>query len=59
MAALRLTFDAVFFLLPFVAYGLWLMATRRSASAGSPDWQVRTIAYLAHRRRRADDRVDR
>ena len=40
-----LTFDAVFFLLPFVAYGLWLLATRRSLG-GVPDWEVRTIAIL-------------
>jgi uncharacterized protein DUF6111 len=38
--------DAVFFLLPFAAYALWLVFTRGSAR-NIDDWQVRTIAYLA------------
>ena len=41
-----LAFDAIFFLLPFALYALWLVATRGSlANIGS--WQARTIAVLA------------
>ncbi|MCR4283429.1 MAG: DUF6111 family protein [Bauldia sp.] len=39
-------FDAIFFLLPFAAYALWLIITRRTLT-NAADWQVRTIAYLA------------
>jgi hypothetical protein len=39
-------FDAVFFLLPFAAYALWLVLTRRTLT-NAADWQVRTIGYLA------------
>lgn len=38
--------DAIFFLMPFAAYALWLMMTRRSVT-NPDDWQVRTIAWLA------------
>ena len=41
-----LAFNAVFFLLPFAGYGLWLVVTRGSAS-NAGDWTVRTIAGLA------------
>jgi hypothetical protein len=41
-----LAFDAIFFLLPFAAYALWLVATRGSLS-NIADWQARTIAALA------------
>lgn len=41
-----LLLDAVFFLLPFVAYGAWLVFTRGSMT-NLEDWQARTIAYLA------------
>ncbi len=40
-----LTVDAVFFLLPFLAYGLWLMATRQRIG-GVSEWEVRTVATL-------------
>lgn len=40
-----LSFDAVFFLLPFIAYGLWLLATRRRIG-GVSEWEVRTVATL-------------
>ena len=39
-------FDGVFFLVPFVIYGLWLLATRRNFG-GVEDWQVKTIAVLS------------
>ncbi|HVY21535.1 MAG TPA: DUF6111 family protein [Bauldia sp.] len=39
-------FDAIFFLLPFAAYALWLVLTRRTLT-NAADWQVRTIGYLA------------
>ena len=39
-------FDVVLFLLPFAAYALWLLVTRRSLS-NVDDWTVRTIGYLA------------
>lgn len=39
-------FDAIFFLIPFAVYALWLMITRGSLS-NVADWQARTIAWLA------------
>jgi hypothetical protein len=39
-------FDAVFFLLPFAAYALWLVVTRRTLTQAA-DWEIRTIGYLA------------
>jgi hypothetical protein len=39
-------FDALFFLLPFAAYGLWLLVTRRSVG-GVAEWEVRTVTYLS------------
>jgi len=39
-------FDALFFLIPFAVYALWLMFTRGSL-ANITDWQARTIAWLA------------
>lgn len=41
-----LLFNAVFFVLPFAAYALWLAATRGTAS-GPADWTGRTILSLA------------
>ncbi len=41
-----IAFDAVFFLLPFAIYALWLIFTRRTLRNIS-DWQISTIAYLA------------
>jgi len=41
-----LAFDALLFLLPFAAYGLWLMATQRSLG-GVAEWEVKTVGYLA------------
>ena len=41
-----LAFDAVFFLVPFAVYALWLMITRGSLN-NIADWQARTIAALA------------
>lgn len=38
--------DVVLFLLPFGAYALWLMLTRRTVR-NPDDWQVRTITWLA------------
>lgn len=38
--------DAIFFLMPFAAYALWLMMTRRTMTDPN-DWQVKTIAWLA------------
>jgi hypothetical protein len=39
-------FNAVFFLLPFLIYAVWLGATRGSIGSVN-DWTVRTIGYLA------------
>ncbi len=39
-------FDAIFFLIPFAVYALWLVITRGSLS-NIADWQARTIAWLA------------
>lgn len=39
-------FDALFFLLPFAVYALWLLFTRGSLS-NIADWQAKTIAALA------------
>jgi hypothetical protein len=39
-------FDALFFLVPFAVYALWLIITRGSL-ANIADWQARTIAWLA------------
>ena len=39
-------FDALFFLIPFAVYALWLVVTRGSLSNIS-DWQAKTIAWLA------------
>ena len=39
-------FDAVFFLLPFAIYALWLVASRRAVGAAA-EWETRTIGYLA------------
>ena len=39
-------FDALFFLIPFAVYALWLVFTRGSL-ANIADWQARTIAWLA------------
>jgi hypothetical protein len=41
-----LLFNAVFFVLPFAAYAVWLAATRGSAG-GPGDWTARTILSLA------------
>jgi hypothetical protein len=38
--------DALFFLMPFAAYALWLMVTRRTIR-DPDDWTVKTIAWLA------------
>ena len=38
--------DALFFLMPFAAYALWLMVTRRTIRDPN-DWTVKTIAWLA------------
>ena len=38
--------DALFFLMPFAAYALWLVVTRRTVSDPG-DWTVKTIAWLA------------
>lgn len=39
-------FDLVLFLLPFAAYALWLMITRRTLR-NADDWTVKIIAILA------------
>ncbi len=39
-------FDALFFLIPFAVYALWLLITRGSLN-NIADWQARTIAWLA------------
>ena len=41
-----LAFNAIFFLLPFAGYAIWLAATRGGA-ANVGDWTGRTIAWLA------------
>ncbi len=41
-----IAFNAVFFLLPFAVYALWLFGTRGTL-AGSVNWPVRAIAWLA------------
>jgi hypothetical protein len=41
-----IAFDAIFFLMPFAVYALWLVITRGSL-ANIADWQARTIAWLA------------
>lgn len=38
--------DALFFLLPFAAYALWLLLTRRTVR-NAEDWQIKTITWLA------------
>jgi hypothetical protein len=40
------TFDVLFFLLPFVAYALWLMV-RKSGVANRDNWTIRVFAYLS------------
>lgn len=37
--------NAVFFLTPFIAYALWLLA-RRGTIAGAAQWPLRVILYL-------------
>ena len=39
-------FDIVFFLLPFAAYGLYLLVTQRNLG-GVAEWEVRTLAFLS------------
>lgn len=39
-------FDAIFFLVPFAAYALWLIVTRRTLR-NADDWTVKTIGYLS------------
>lgn len=39
-------FDLLLFLLPFAAYALWLILTRRTLR-NADDWTVKTIAVLA------------
>lgn len=41
-----LAVNLLFFLLPFAAYALWLLSTRRSVT-GSAHWPVRVILGLA------------
>ena len=41
-----LTFDGIFFLVPFVVYAGWLLATRGHVGTAG-DWSLRTIGYLA------------
>ena len=41
-----LAFDAIFFLLPFAGYAVWLVATRGHTGTAA-DWPMRTIGYLA------------
>jgi hypothetical protein len=38
--------DAIFFLIPFAIYALWLLVTRRTVR-NADDWTVKTITYLA------------
>ena len=38
--------NALFFGLPFVAYGIWLLSTRGTATRGS-DWPVRILGILS------------
>ncbi len=46
LMARLLAFNALFFLLPFAVYAVWLRATRGTVN-NAADWQGRTIAYLA------------
>lgn len=39
-------FNALFFALPFIAYGIWLLSTRGTAMRGA-DWPVRVVGTLA------------
>jgi hypothetical protein len=39
-------FNALFFALPFIAYGIWLLATRGTATRGS-DWPVKVLGLLS------------
>jgi hypothetical protein len=39
-------FNALFFALPFIAYGIWLLSTRGTATRGS-DWPARVVGILA------------
>ncbi len=39
-------FNALFFGLPFVAYGIWLLSTRGTATRRS-DWPARVVGTLA------------
>jgi thiol:disulfide interchange protein len=39
-------FNALFFALPFIAYGIWLLATRGTATRGA-DWPARIVGILA------------
>jgi hypothetical protein len=41
-----LAFDVLFFALPFIAYGIWLLSTRGTAMRGS-DWPGRVIGLLS------------
>ena len=41
-----LAFNALFFVLPFIAYGIWLLSTRGTATRGA-DWPVRVLALLS------------
>ncbi len=41
-----LAINAVFFLIPFAGYAVWLIATRGTL-AGSADWSTRAIVWLA------------
>lgn len=39
-------FNALFFALPFIAYGIWLLSTRGTAMRGS-DWPARVLGILS------------
>lgn len=39
-------FDVLFFALPFIAYAVWLLSTRGTATRGA-DWPARVIATLS------------
>jgi hypothetical protein len=41
-----IAFNAIFFALPFIAYGIWLLSTRGTATRGS-DWPARIVGILA------------
>ena len=41
-----LAFDVLFFALPFIAYGVWLLSTRGTATHG-PYWSGRVIGVLS------------